>query len=110
MLPLAHWEHVLSSRYHEGVCSCHSTPRRDLAEQMILEEITNQIVADAALRQAVLEAARRYWDEERQTLPTELESAEIALADAEKVVSRLMDLWSIVRGMISIDLRDPCAT
>jgi site-specific DNA recombinase len=77
--------------YQEGACPCQTMLRRDLAEQMILNVIGHQILADATLRAVMLDAAVRNWDAIQRDLPDDVRAAEIALAEVDRVVTRLLD-------------------
>ena len=77
--------------YHKGVCSCKTTLRRDRAERMILNEIGERILTDPVWLRAVFDQTMKSWRQHEQQVPKELASAERALADTERKITRLVD-------------------
>jgi site-specific DNA recombinase len=77
--------------HQQGACSCRTTLPRRLAEELILREIGNRILANPAWLEAVFVAMRNAWRERRRTLPNELRDVQAALEETTRKIGRLVD-------------------
>ena len=84
--------YMFCTGHKRGICDCQTKLRRDRAERLILDAIGRQIIADPAWRRAVLDGMSTAWRDCQQTIPSELKSAEDALADVERKIARLVDV------------------
>jgi hypothetical protein len=89
--------------YRKGICTCQTQLRRDRAERLILREIGQRILSDAAWFAAVCEETQKAWQALEDSVPAELAAAEQELASVEHKINRLVD--SIESG-----LDDPSVT
>jgi len=78
--------------HQEGVCGCKTKLNRQLAEQLILQEIGQQILDNPAWLAAVQAAVQKSWTERQQTLPNAITDTERALAEADRKIGRLVDV------------------
>lgn len=77
--------------YRMGVCPCQTSLQRDRAETMILDAIGAKVLEDQELLDAMLNAARRAWDELERQLPSERAATEKGLKDVDSRIARLVD-------------------
>ena len=77
--------------YRMGVCACGTTLQRERAEKMILDAIVGEVLQDDALRDVVLQATLKTWEQLEQQLPSERAATEKALADVDSRIARLLD-------------------
>jgi hypothetical protein len=87
----ANGKYLFCPTYQHGGCSCQTTLRRDLAEELILKEISTRILADPNWFEATLNYLLVAWRRMLATLPSELRDSEVALAEVNRMVSRLVD-------------------
>ena len=87
----ANSKYLFCPNYAKGVCSCKSQLRRDLAERMILDQVSNRILANPAWFQAVMQTFHAAWKQQEAQLPTELNAARTALADVDGKIRNLLD-------------------
>jgi site-specific DNA recombinase len=78
--------------YAKGVCTNKTQVRRDLAERMILDAISQRIIANQAWQQAVFDYTLATWRREAEQQPSDLQNAEKALADVKRKIKRLLDM------------------
>jgi DNA invertase Pin-like site-specific DNA recombinase len=77
---------------HNDTCTCRTTIRRDLAERLILEEISRRIADDQNWRQAIHEHCLEEWKTRQRELPSALRDVEQELQATERKIERLVDL------------------
>ena len=78
--------------HHAGTCSCQTQLPRQLAEGLILNEISARILANPAWLEAVYAATREAWNVRQSRLPNELRDAQAGLEDVNRKIARLLDL------------------
>ena len=86
--------------YQQGVCPCQTTLRRDLAEKLILAEISRRILENPAWVEAVFDATMSCRRRLQSMLPNELRDTESALADVLRKIEHLVD--SVEAGAIPL--------
>jgi site-specific DNA recombinase len=87
----AYNKYLFCPGYGKGVCPCQTTLNRQLAESLILAEVSKRILENPAWLEAVLESTRAAWAEQQRTLPNELRDTENRLAEVNRRISRLVD-------------------
>jgi len=77
--------------HQQGVCGCKTKLNRQLAEKLILQEIGRQILNNPTWLAAVKAAVQKSWTERQQTLPNAIADTELALAEVDRKIGRLVD-------------------
>lgn len=88
----AYGKYMFCPGHHAGTCSCQTQLPRQLAERMILKEISARILANPAWLEAVYSATKNAWNVRQSTLPNELHDAQSKLEDVKRKIARLVDL------------------
>ncbi|BBO35141.1 hypothetical protein PLANPX_4753 [Lacipirellula parvula] len=78
--------------YAVGECSCKTTLRRELAENLLLNEITNRLLADPLVVEGLLDSAAEAWREITATGPANTLAVEQKLGDVKRRIEKLMNL------------------
>lgn len=77
--------------YRKGLCECKTALHTKRAEQIILDTIGKQILADEAWRHAVFAELMNAWKAEEEQVPTELESVQRAISSLQAKIEGLLD-------------------
>jgi site-specific DNA recombinase len=84
-------KYLICRGYAMGVCPCMTQLRRDLAEELILRAIGDRILSNAERVTLALQGVRAEWDRLQRELPNQRKTADVALADVERRIARLVD-------------------
>ncbi|MEQ8209475.1 MAG: recombinase family protein [Lacipirellulaceae bacterium] len=79
--------------YRDGVCSCRTTLRRELAEKMILDAISHRILADERWIEFLFQATLACWNKIEQESPARLKTLEDQMKEVDRGISNLLDLY-----------------
>ncbi|MCA9032655.1 MAG: recombinase zinc beta ribbon domain-containing protein, partial [Planctomycetaceae bacterium] len=77
--------------YRRGVCNCKTKLPRQLAEQLILDAIGEQILASPVWTNAVVSAANHAWMNRDQDIPRQLECVRSRIQEVNRRCERLLD-------------------
>ena len=88
----------------KGICTCQTTVRRDVAERLILQQVSEKILANPIWRQAVLDATKTSWEQQQRELPSALDNVRNQVAELDQKIRILTDL--LEKGADSISLRE----
>jgi hypothetical protein len=90
-----HGKYLFCPGYKIGVCPCQTQLRRDLAEELILSEISKKILSHPEWLSQVLSETQAAFDQLQQQTPAEIETAENSLANVERRIEKLLDRCEI---------------
>ena len=89
--------------WRDGVCSCKTTLRRELAEELIIEQVDAKILDNPIWHEAILDSVKVAWDKIEAELPSTLIQTRAKIADLDQRITTIADL--LERGEDSIALR-----
>jgi DNA invertase Pin-like site-specific DNA recombinase len=99
----ANGRYLRCPNFAEGVCTCKTQVRRDLAERLILQAIGQRIFSNPTWLRAVYEETLTAWRVQGQRRPGEIQEVDKALAEVDRKIARLVD--SIEAGNDSQEVR-----
>ncbi|HEY1600288.1 MAG TPA: recombinase family protein [Pirellulales bacterium] len=87
----AHGKYLFCPGYHQGVCRCQTTLNRQLAESLVLAEISARIFDNPLWLDSVVRLSLDAWERRQRWLPDELRSTENRLEEVTRKIGRLID-------------------
>jgi len=85
-----HARYMFCRGYAMGVCQCQTQLRRDLAEKLILEVISQKILSNPSWLELLLTHASRSFEKLQRELPSHRRVIEDALADVDSRIAMLI--------------------
>ena len=88
----SHGKYLFCPGYRAGNCTCQTQLNRQLAEGLILRQISHQILANPAWLELVFTRTLANWRELQRSLPDELRGRERALIEIQRKIDGLLNM------------------
>lgn len=100
----ANGRYLICPKHRRGQCGCQAHLDRELAEQLIVRTVSDQISSNEEWRRAIFDATLAAWKHQSETRPDEIRSTMSQLASIKMRIQRLID--KIEEGHSSKDLQE----